>query len=307
MNKETLRNEFLRLTINSGYSETQEIFQMHISMFFEIIAAKKFQLKSIKENDAQIILQMVFSKLLHIQSMTKGVSYDRISNLVDPTLINVVVRNMLETVTMFHLVYVHPQNKDAGAIIYNLWQLAGLNYRQRFNAESAETIAKSQKEKLLIIKLKEEIKSNPLWQKLSPKNQSIIQTKIKQKDYKVSIVGDKVSMLSWQGAADLFLTRSEIFKQQYNYYSMHAHPSYISVMQFSQLFNAKEEYNMIAAILKFVNMLSGVFMADLISQFPTLLEVFKERPAIERLMVDFPNTLVRGFDYTINNDFNLLD
>lgn len=78
------------------------------------------------EHEAKLMLQMMFTKVLHLKGILNGVSYSSnsgsyLNNIIDPGVVAVMSRNIFETGGLFNLIYRQPKTDNERDIIYNLW------------------------------------------------------------------------------------------------------------------------------------------------------------------------------------------
>jgi len=74
--------------------------------------------------DARMILQMTFSKIHHIKKVVERMNFKSsdgkvVDDIIDPTVIAVLIRNIYETIGMFQLVYIKPSEVDESKILCN--------------------------------------------------------------------------------------------------------------------------------------------------------------------------------------------
>jgi hypothetical protein len=158
---------------------------------------------TLMEKEAKIIVQMILTKVLHLKNSIKPLYYKNkadkiIDNIIDPTVIAVLIRNIYEMVGVYNLIFRKTQEKESRELIYNLWTLAGLKYRQKFTlvANTTETIDKAKSEYDYTIQLESEIINSQIFKGLSEKDQGKIRTKIKDKDFLIEIKNNEVHFLS---------------------------------------------------------------------------------------------------------------
>ena len=161
------------------------------------------EVDSLAKAEARIINQMMFTKIAQLRETVKGIEFEyqdsHLNNIIDPTIVASNVRNIYETVALFNLIFVNTKSSDEQLILYNLWVHSGLKYRQRFEnlTNSEENKEKLESEKKEIENIISEIKNTELYKSLDERNQGKIDTKVKEKDYKMSFNGDKVEFHSW--------------------------------------------------------------------------------------------------------------
>ena len=316
MTQAELRMEILRMADEDTIDEKIALLDTFTHCYMDLVLSNDAPGDHI-EADAKLVLQMMLSKLLHIKKAFEGMTYVSkegkvlLNGLLDPTIIAVLARNFFEAVCAFHLIYVHTKSKDERLILYNLWVIAGLQYRQKFNdiITTEENKQKSDNEKKQIDALTEGIKNTALFQSLDMKNQNKIFTKIKERDYKISFKGANIEFLSWQDVAQILMNKHKFFKEMYTYFSLYAHPSHVSVFQYSEMFNKTTEgYKGLSKFnLRFCLFLSSMFLGDYIKVFPATLKVFEANSDIDQIKMNFYNKAVRGDLYSINDSWQKLE
>ena len=266
-----------------------------------------------KDGLANVIAQMIMSRTAHLKNMAEGVQFHN-SNIgslkfLDPTIISAFTRNIFETVAMFNLVFISHHLEDQKLILYNLWMMAGLNYRQRFTeiAKSPENIKKAKDEKLYLQQLEQEVKSTNLFQSLSISDQKKIQRKINEKDYKIQFENNQVNLLYWHDLTKIMGIKEHLLTHDYTRLSLYAHPSYVSVFQFGSMFSDKKEKEQALFSLNRAFPMLAVFVADFIKLFPQAIDVFNNLNVRDQVVINFQNLFYRGDEYLINSSLNLLE
>lgn len=115
----------------------RKMLDKYCSCFFEIILKHHYDHVSTQaQADTRTLFQMMFSKALNVQLLLNGIEYDngksRLKNIIDPTVLYTLVRNMYEALCAFELVNIIPDTDDKRTIVYHLFKISGLKYRQRF-------------------------------------------------------------------------------------------------------------------------------------------------------------------------------
>jgi len=311
MNKEELGFEefLLKLLRIENMDDASEAFHIYKEVLFGLsIAHQDISGASEQQRDMKIILQMMFTKVATLETHLYGIEFrsslfnKNLNNIIDSTIVSSAVRGIFETVGMFNTVFVQPQTEEQRVILYNLWVIAGLKYRQGFNSliTLQKHLEKSETEKAKIELFKTEIFKTVLYSSLDDKSKGIIANKIKSKDYKISIDNNRVTQLSVQEA----INKAGLEKTMgvhYNYFSLSAHPTYVGVFQFRQLFDTeKPQYiEMTLFNIDIALKLISVFIADYIKVFPTVGPFFKSLPLLHKSLIQTNNTKSRGNKYII--------
>ena len=204
-NKEQLRQEASRLLKCENQYDSIDLIDIYLKFLFMIVRDHQMEkVNSQEKAEARMINQMMFAKVAVLKDTLKGIEFcyenTHLNNITDPTIIASFIRNIYETVALFNLIYIYPKNENEKKILYNLWVHSGLKYRQRFKnvAKSAVSIEKLESEKQEIENLKSEIRNTELYKSLDKRNKNKIETKIKEKDYKIRFQQENVEFLSWQ-------------------------------------------------------------------------------------------------------------
>jgi hypothetical protein len=315
MTQDQLRQEIMRMAHENTIAEKLAQLDIFSNCLMNLVLSND-EAKDHMEVDAKIILQMILSKVLHIRDAFKGMTYISpediilLNGLLDPTIIGVLSRNLFETICAFHLIYINTKSAEERRILHNLWVISGLKYRQKFTEiiTTEENKEKAENELREIDRLTEEVKNTEVFQAQGTKGKSKIITRINQKDYKIIFKGTEVHYLSWQDVTELLLNQNPLFKEMYTYFSLYAHPSYISVLQYSQMFNAETEGNKSMAMfnLRFCLILVSIFLSDYLKLFPVALPVFENFSDVDQIKMNMYNRMIRGNAYSINNSWELL-
>jgi len=316
MELEKLRLEYLRLARCSAIQDSYDLLNIYADYLLQTIKNHHTEpVKTFADRDARMINQMIFTKVLHIRQVVNGVSFtlsggSALNAIIDPTIVAALIRNVYETVSMFNLIYRHTKTDDEKLILYNLWVIAGLNYRQKFESLiiTPEDEQKLKDEKQHVGNLVIEIEKTQLYIGLDQKDKEKIQSKIKEKDFKIRFDNNKVIFLHWQELCDTMGVKFGLFDQIYTYLSLNSHPSNVAVFQFGEMF-----YNQDNAFLDLTNynlrelfILLSIFIADYIHLFPEALKTFENLPLINQLVLNGYNRVARDDEYSINDSWKRL-
>ncbi|MGN6402326.1 MAG: hypothetical protein ACTHMD_17840 [Flavisolibacter sp.] len=317
MTQGELRTGFARLQKHETVAECRELIGIYSNFMMLVIQNHHSEsLNSRVEGHGKLILQMMMTKTIAINSLLNGLSFkatdgSKLDKLLDPVIFGVLIRNVYETAAMFNLIYKTPCSPDEKLIMYNLWVIAGLSYRQRFStdARTEENKKKVQDDKNQIDQLILEIRNTDLYKSLDQKNLQKIENKIKEKDYLMKFKNGQVVYLSWANMLEVFqVAKPGLFENTYTYLSLYAHPSNVSVFQFGEMFSDKNTGSLgmtKLGLVYFFNFLS-FFASDFVHVFEYTKRTFDELPILDQILIDFPNKMFRGDDYTINESWKKL-
>jgi len=313
MEIEELRKQCKRFFWCETISDCQELLNIYIEFFFQaVLKHHEEKVYTYPEADARIIIQMMMTKALHLKNALYGVDYvskdnRKLNNIIDPTIVASLIRNVYETTGMFNLIYRNAKNIDERNIIYLLWVHAGLSYRKRFDniITTKENLEKAENEKKQLESIQNQIEQNALFIKLDEKNQGKIRTKLKEKDYLIRFENEEVEFLSWRELTKTMDIKNGKLDHAYTYFSLYSHPSNVSVFQFANMFEkGKEAYpDLVIFNLQIAFYMFSVFIADYINLFPNVLKTYEEMGLVEQIVINFHNSFARGHEYDINESW----
>ncbi len=306
-----LRNDFTYLADDENPSAVRDMINVLSECMFQIMTVHgKEQPKSRSEHEAKLVMQMIFSKVQNMRTLFSGFNFKSrngfsINNFIDPTVIVILVRTVYETIAMFNLVNLIPQSTDEKKILYNLWAIAGLKYRQRFSdiATTAENKKKQADEANSINQMIAEIEQTAAYKNLTGSGKTIIQQQIKKKDYKVQIIGSDVISLSWEEVMEAMGMDTKKMGMLYTYFSLYAHPSNVAVFQYRELFIPEKNDHLLMTNFNLSSCIKMVsfFISNYITLFPETLKIFEQLPLIEQVMINYNVKFIRKDGYVINN------
>jgi hypothetical protein len=301
------------------YSETVEDSKKNLTilsdaLFKIFIEHSKEKYTSQRRNEAKLMVQMLFTKVLYLNKMLDGVEFhsiygDKVNNIIDPMTLCGVVRMVYESIAAFNLVYVLPQNEEEQIILYNLWVIAGLKYRQRFEVSNSDGKLKQQEELQKIQNLIDEIHQTKLYQTSTADIKTIIDKKIKDKEYKIYFNNGTIKSLAWQEVAPVIGIKDKFFGQMYTYFSMYSHPSNVSVFQFRDLFNKTERSFIAMSLFNVENAIKlvSLFISAYVRLFPETLKYFEQLPLIHQVEINFHSTFIMEAPVFINDALDKLE
>lgn len=316
MTQDELRAKFEKYLLFPGMIEYKETFEVFSNFFINVVHKHHMDaVNNYADGQAKIVLQMMMTKTLHLLSLIKGVEFSSsdgvvLKNIIDPTVIGIVVRNMYETIGMFNTIYRLQEDAEKKKIVYNLWVIAGLSYRQNLLPESTnpEIVAKRNTELIDIKTLEKEIQDTEIYKNLDAKNQDLIANRIKKKEYLIKIENYKVHFLNWQSLTSTIGIKENALSSVYNHFSLSAHPSNVSVSQFGEMFKDSDKAYVELTMfnLKYATIFLSIFIADYINLFPNIKITFEELSVFEQVLINQNNRLFRGEDYSINDSWKAL-
>ncbi|MEO9851898.1 MAG: hypothetical protein ABJE80_22860 [Reichenbachiella sp.] len=314
MELKELREKYSYLMRADSIEASKEVLDIFLEYLFLVIRKHaKDKLSSQAEADAQMVNQMIFTKANSIKKILEGTEYKSkdggvLNKIIDPIVVASMVRAVYETVCMFHIVYTKPATKQEHDLIYKLWVIGGLKYRQNFPVSQPKNVKKLEFEAKQIENLESQIESSELFKSLIETDQIKLKKQIKAKEYKIYFEDNKLKIAYWKDSWKLLGIRNDLFEGIYADLSLKSHPSYVSVFQFEQMFSKDTEAykRIVCTNMKNCLALLSIFVADYIKLFPNILKTYNQLDTMNQLMLDCHNTLFRGTEFSINDSWKKL-
>jgi hypothetical protein len=232
--------------------------------------------KEVDEADAiaQCMLQMMICKVRSVTNLSEGIVIipDKPSlRILDIPTIASVVRNMYEMAFVFHNIFVEQPSKEERDIILYLWEIKGLNNRQGLHLVPDEYKNREADEKRQIDELRNKIIASI--DKINTSDQvkkdvlHVIDTKgtnIKGYTFEKDGTGRIVSFKDVRFDAGYESLQKYIHPDAYRFLSFITHPSYISVLQFGQMFNGNEDKAHLRTLLALAALLASHMCFDFV-------------------------------------------
>lgn len=313
-----IQNEIIRFTQEHTISNYVDLLEIFSNCLFNLIESNhNTPVTNLPDNDAKLLAQMMLTKTLYIKNNLKPISYLGRNNaiiidLIDPTIIASLIRNIYETSGVFNLIYRNTTNPNEKELVYNLWVLSGLKYRQRFSYKqfSKEIHDKQAEELKQIEHLQNDIISSDLFISMDQKDQKKISNAIKEKKYLIIITNGHVNHTSFKDLVNIMGVRDEIILNEiYTYFSLYSHPSNVSVFQFGAMYNDERKSFLSLALfnVRLSIFFLSIFIADYLFVFPNMNLIFNKLPIRDQVVINFFNTFTRGYDYSINDTWKLVN
>jgi len=265
--------------------------------------------RSMMQQDAMILFQMTISKGVAVLDLFNGLnhthSFDstiRMKGFKDPMSMSVIVRSQFEAFCNFNNIYLSSDNPDVQKLLYDLWVLSGLNYRQSFvrNDMEMEHQEKAKKEEERIKSIMNEFEANPVFLSLDEKNQKQLLDGIEWKKFQFIYTGEKFTKNGWSG----LMKRAgvmNVFDKLYAEMSLKSHPSNVSVFQFAQMFDNGTNNSAASFSLEISKIIMAFTISDFIKYIPQAMPFFEKLPKMNQILVCQTNSYLREKKWLISN------
>lgn len=269
--------------------DCKQYLQVMLDFYFDVFKSPEGRkATSYIEDDRNIWMQTMFSKGCQFISLLDGVGYskgiDRLNPIVDPSVLFSVARRIYESVIAFEILFVIPDSEDKKAILYNLFMAHGLSERlknidEEMRSHNPERVAEEQKD---IDECLREIEGTDLYSELDQQTKNIIKNAFGKKFRYIFKEDNSLEFVNYDDADKLLRIKNNMLKGTYSYFSLHGHPSYVSIFQFRDAFNndSRADISLMAphatqCVLAFMSFFIVDYM-KLVPEIKTMFDKFEE-------------------------------
>ena len=269
--------------------DCKQYLRVMLDFYFDVIKSPEGRkATSYIEDDRNIWMQTLFSEGFHFLSLLDGVGYnkgiDRLNPIVDPSVLFSVARRIYESVIAFEILFVIPDSEDKKAILYNLFMAHGLSERlknidEEMRSHNPERVAEEQKD---IDECLREIEGTDLYSELDQQTKNIIKNAFGKKFRYIFKEDNSLEFVNYYDADKLLGIKNNMLKGTYSYFSLHGHPSYVSIFQFRDAFNndSRADISLMAphatqCVLAFMSFFIVDYM-KLVPEIKTMFDKFEE-------------------------------
>jgi hypothetical protein len=220
------------------------------------------------DNIPQCIVQIALCKVKTLLSMCDGISVipnNNTSRILDiPSMISV-LRSLYELLFVFHNIYAEQDSTIERQIVLYLWEIKGLNNRQNLPLTPSQYQSKKDNEKQQIENIKSKIIALASDLKLSDQLMGQLKGTINSsspeiKGYRFK-KDDSSAIIAFEDVRFNEGIKSILGEPNlplYRFLSIQAHPSYLGVLQFGQMYNNGEDKKYLITILTIASKLATI-------------------------------------------------
>lgn len=274
-----------------------------LDFYFDVIQSPAGRrASSALEDDGNLWLQQMFSMGNQFMSLLDGVGYlrkdIRLNPIIDPDVLFTVARRIYESVVSFNLLFIQPVDENHQGVLYNLFMAHGLSERlkdldEEMRAKYPERVSEEEAD---IAACKKAITENPLYATLSKQTLNTIDNAFGKKYRYVFNENDELKFVQFEEAYTYLKLRKDMFEQQYSFFSLHGHPSFLSICQFRDAF--KKEFRADAMMAKHATQCAltclSVFIVDYMKLNPKVKAMYDNLELPRRFAIGMYEDVMRG-------------
>ena len=228
--------------------DCKQYMKVMLDFYFDVIMSPSGRkASSYIEDDRNLWLQTMFSKGCQFVSLLDGVGYSKgishLNPIIDFSILFTIARSAYESLIVFELLFVLPKTEEQQTIVYNLFMAHGLSERLKDLDEDVKrnNQARVQNEQNDIEECQKTIEGTELYKTLDKQTKATIDNALQNGKYRYLFNEDNTMVfVHYKEAYKLLRVKENLFDSIYSFFSLHGHPSYLSLIQFRDAF--KDEY-----------------------------------------------------------------
>lgn len=227
--------------------DCKQYMKVMLDFYFDVIMSPSGRKASSDiENDRNLWLQTMFSKGCQFVSLLDGVGYSKgishLNPIIDFSILFTIARSVYESLIVFELLFVLPKTEEQQIILYNLFMAHGLSERLKDLDDEVKrnNPSRVQEEQDDINNCRKTIEETSLYAVLDTQTKAKLTNAFGQKFRYIFNDDNTLDFIQFEHAHPLLKIKENLFDSIYSFFSLHGHPSYLSLIQFRDAF--KDEY-----------------------------------------------------------------
>ena len=276
-----------------------------LDFYFDVIKSPEgHKATSSFEDERNIWLQTMFSKGCQFTSLLDGVGYSkgtiRLKPIIDFSILFTIARSVYESLIAFELLFVLPKTDDQQTIVYNLFMAQGLSERLKDLDEEmrSHNPTRVQEEQNDINDCRKAIEDTELYKTLDKQTKATIDYALGNgKKFRYIFKDDNtMEFIQYEKAYTLLNVKENLFNSLYSFFSLHGHPSYLSLIQFRDAF--KDEYradmDMAKHATQCVLAFMSIYIVDYMKLVPEIKTMYDKLEEPRRFAIGMYEDAMRG-------------
>ena len=285
--------------------DCKQYLRVILDFYFDVIKSPEGRkANSYIEDDRNIWMQTMFSKGCQFISLLDGVGYSkgtiRLKPIIDFSILFTIARSVYESLIAFELLFVLPKTDDQQTIIYNLFMAQGLSERLKDLDEKmrSHNPTRVQEEQNDIDDCRKAIEDTELYKTLDKQTKATIDNALGNgKKFRYIFKEDNtIEYIQYEKAYTLLNVKENLFDNLYSFFSLHGHPSYLSLIQFRDAY--KDEYRADKEMAKHATQcvlaFMSIFIVDYMNLVPEIKVMYDKLEEPRRFAIGMYEDAMRG-------------
>lgn len=294
--------KFVRL---DTIDDCKQYLNVMLDFYFDVIKSPEGRkATSPFEDERNIWLQTMFSKGCQFKSLLDGVGYSKgashLKPIIDFSILFTIARCVYESLIAFEILFVLPKTEDKQTIVYNLFMAQGLSERLKDLDEDmrSHNPTRVQEEQNDIDECRKAIEGTKLYKTLDQQTKATIDYALGNgKRFRYIFKDDNtMEFIQYEKAYTLLNVKENLFNSLYSFFSLHGHPSYLSLIQFRDAF--KDEYradmDMAKHATQCVLAFMSIYIVDYMKLVPEIKTMYDKLEEPRRFAIGMYEDAMRG-------------
>jgi hypothetical protein len=276
-----------------------------LDFYFDVIKSPEgHKATSSFEDERNIWLQTMFSKGCQFTSLLDGVGYSkgtiRLKPIIDFSILFTIARSVYESLIAFELLFVLPKTDVQQTIVYNLFMAQGLAERLKDLDEEmrSHNPTRVQEEQNDINDCRKAIEDTELYKTLDKQTKATIDYALGNgKKFRYFFKEDNtMEFIQYEKAYTLLNVKENLFNNLYSFFSLHGHPSYLSLIQFRDAFKDKyrADKEMAKHATQCILSFMSIFIVDYMKLVPEIKAMYDKLEEPRRFAIGMYEDAMRG-------------
>lgn len=294
--------KFVRL---DTIDDCKQYLTVMLDFYFDVIKSPEGRkATSPFEDERNIWLQTMFSKGCQFKSLLDGVGYSKgashLKPIIDFSILFTIARCVYESLIAFEILFILPKTEDKQTIVYNLFMAQGLSERLKDLDEDmrSHNPTRVQEELNDIDECRKAIEGTKLYKTLDQQTKATIDYALGNgKRFRYIFKDDNtMEFIQYEKAYTLLNVKENLFNSLYSFFSLHGHPSYLSLIQFRDAF--KDEYradmDMAKHATQCVLAFMSIYIVDYMKLVPEIKTMYDKLEEPRRFAIGMYEDAMRG-------------
>lgn len=283
--------------------DCKQYMKVMLDFYFDVIMSPSgCKASSCIEKDRNLWLQTMFSKGCQFVSLLDGVGYSKgithLNPIIDFSILFTIARSVYESLIVFELLFVLPKTEEQQIILYNLFMAHGLSERLKDLDENVKRKNQARVQE-------EQSDINNCWKAIEETNLYVIlnsQTKANLKNafgrkYRYTFNNENtLEFVQFERAHTLLKVKENLFDSIYSFFSLHGHPSYLSLIQFRDAFknDYRADMDMAKHATQCILSFMSIFIVDYMKLNPEVKTVYDKLEGPRQFAIGMYEDAMRG-------------
>lgn len=303
--KQLTIKEVQKFILLDTIDDCKQYLRVMLDFYFDVFKSPEGRkATSYIEEDRNIWMQTMFSKGCPFISLLDGVGYSkgtiRLKPIIDFSILFTIARSVYESLIAFELLFVLPKTDDQQTIVYNLFMAQGLSERLKDLDEEmrSHNPTRVQEEQNDIDDCRKAIEDTELYKTIDKQTKATIDYALGNgKKFRYIFKEDNtMEFIQYEKAYTLLNVKENLFNNLYSFFSLHGHPSYLSLIQFREAF--KNEYRADKEMAKHATQcvlsFMSIFIVDYMNLVPEIKVMYNKLEEPRRFAIGMYEDAMRG-------------